>query len=57
MTQNPRVKINKEKLTHNLMYLSLSESERNKKLKEDFILGYYAQRNDIYTKKSTQEEE
>ena len=46
-----------EELSIQLDKLSLSESERNKKLNEDFILGYYAQRKNLYTKKITQEEE
>lgn len=46
-----------ENLSNKITSLELSESQRNKKLNEDFLLGYYAQRKALYTKTVKSEEE
>ena len=46
-----------ENLSNKITSLELSESQRNKKLNEDFLLGYYAQRKALYTKTVKPEEE
>ena len=46
-----------EKLESQLHDLELTESQRNRRLNEDFVLGYYAQRKQLFTKTSEKEEE